>query len=204
MICVVFWGIGHRDQFAYVNAMIQTPTKLPKQLHLEKSASSRSHGGSLRNTRAGRKRRSLSAKHSHHIVFKINSESLKNRSFRHPKNFAFVQRLLKMYAGKFFVLIEQVSYQHNHIHIRARTSRRSNFHNFFRVFAGQVSQNLKIAGFILWKHRPFTRIIKTWAELKILKNYIQLNEMEVTKKIAYNSRRAKNSSLKDFKNLWRS
>ena len=64
------------------------------------------HGGEHRKKRGGRGARPLSSKKSHHIVFKINKINLKNSSFRHPKNFDYVQKILKKYAKRFFIKIE--------------------------------------------------------------------------------------------------
>lgn len=172
------------------------------------------HGGQHRKKRSGRGSRPLSVKQSHHIVFKVQKENLINKSFRHPKNFVYVQQLLNRFAKKFGIKIEQISYQHNHIHLLARSSRRTNFHNFFRVFSGQIAQNLKVTdtptrqGSIcgkvlrLWESRPFTRIVVGLKNFAITKNYIQLNEKEVTGCISYQKERLRGLLEKDWKILW--
>lgn len=204
-----------------------------------------SHGGELRKKRSGRGSRPLSTKDSHHLVFKVDKEKLRNRSFRHPKSFKYVQFLIEKYSRKFYVKIEQISYQHDHIHILARSSRRSNFHNFFRVFAGQIAQNLKVTDtpkvplenssksvtdttpkfrtdsipsamheldaksgvstkkeFRFWKSRPFTRIVKEWRSYLVVRDYIQLNEKEITGAILYRKKRLVGLSTGDWKLLW--
>ena len=177
-----------------------------------KTAFNSSYGGDFRKKRKGRKARPLSSKNPHHIVFKINKLYLKNKSFRHPKNFVLVQKLLKKYSKKFAIKIEQISYQHNHIHIQARASRRSHFHNFFRVFTGQIAQNLKVTdtptGLVrlqgklrLWEQRPFSRIVIGLRALKILRNYIRLNELEVTGVLPYRSQRLRGISEMDWESL---
>ena len=210
-----------------------------KQLNLfnQKTKNGLSYGGELRKTRSGRKARPLSSKDSHHIVFKLNRDNLLNKGIRHPKNFSFIQSILTRYSRKFFIKIEKISYQHGHIHIIARTSRRSNLHNFFRVFSGQIAQNLKNnkpAGKVmvtdthngaiiavndvnntqvkqrnrtnkkisLWRHRPFTRIVKGWKNYLTLQNYIQLNEKEVTGVIPYRKERLKGLSMIEWEKLW--
>ncbi len=168
------------------------------------------HGGEHRKKRYGRSARPLSVKNAHHIVFKIHKENLANRSFRHPKNFKTVQRLLQRYSAMFFIKIEQISYQHDHIHILARSGRRSHFHHFFRVFAGQVAQTLKVTDTPkrqgtterLWKQRPFTRIVVGWFGLRRIKDYIQLNEKEVTGVIVYRKERLRGLSMRDWQLLW--
>ncbi len=174
------------------------------------------HGGDLRNKRSGRFSRPLSSRRSHHIVFKIIKSNLRNRSFRHPKNFITVQKILKKYAKMFNVKIEQISYQHDHIHIRARSERRSNYHYFFRVFTGQIAQQLKVtdtpdrkknkAGdfekIVLWKTRPFTRIIKGLRHEITVRNYIQLNECEINGIIPYRKTRLRGLTVRDWIMLW--
>lgn len=187
---------------------MNTKKKLPTQKKFEfnKNSTTLSYGGDLRKQRKGRKARPLSAKNAHHIVLKVNKNNLQNRSFRHPKNFALVQLLLQRYAKKFYIAVDQISYQHSHIHILARSSRRSHFHSFFRVFTGQIAQRLKVTDTplnnSLWLQRPFTRIIKGWFNLRTTKNYIQLNEKEVTGVIAYRKDRLKGLSLADWNILW--
>ena len=177
------------------------------------------HGGEYRKKRSGRGARPLSSKKSHHIVFKINKSHLKNGNFRHPKNFDYVQKVLKRYAKRFFIKIEHISYQHNHIHILARSTRRSFFHHFFRVFTGQIAQNMKVtdtpkrvgAGpvtdtpkrkVVLWLSRPFTRVVVGRDNFLTTRNYIQLNEKEVTGVIPYRSSRLKGLSLREWLLLW--
>lgn len=182
------------------------------------------HGGEYRKRRAGRKSRPLSSKHSHHIVFKIQKMNLKNRSFRHPKNFLLVQAIVKKYAKRFQVKIEQISYQHDHIHILARSPRRFFFHHFFRVVSGQIAQNLKVTDTpkdprvtsgtngkmqvelfkktVLWAQRPFTRIVVGLRNYRTTRNYIQLNEKEVCGEIKYRKERLRGLSLRDWQILW--
>jgi REP element-mobilizing transposase RayT len=125
------------------------------------------YGGTLRQTRAGRGARPLSRKHALHLVFKANRNAL-TRGFRHPKNFALVQELFQKYARHFFVKIEQTSIQGDHIHAKIRCSKRSLFHSFFKVVAGQIAQRVTATfqtgykGPRIWKHRPFTRVVGSW------------------------------------------
>ncbi len=192
-----------------------TQTKLsPENLFAANIKFDSAHGGDLRKKSSGRTERPLSYRRSHHIVFKIVKNNLRYRSFRHPKNFSMVQALLKKYSAHFRVRIEQISYQHDHIHIMAKSSRRSNFHNFFRVFSGQIAQNLKVTDtpggkensggkkIVLWRTRPFTRIVKGFRHFNTLRNYIQLNEQEVTGVIPYRKSRLRGLTLHDWSVLW--
>ncbi len=119
--------------------------KKPKQ-HSFFKANLLSHGGALRNKRSGRGRRPLSTKESLHLVFKINFTSLRYQSLRSPFSFTLVKQIIKKYSGHFNVKIEQLSIQNDHIHLLLRTSRRSQFHHFFRVVSGQIAQRFKKEG----------------------------------------------------------
>ena len=101
------------------------------------------HGGQLRQKRKGRKQRPLSCSDPLHVVFKINRELLRRKSLRDYKNFTLVKKILARYAKRFFIKVEQVSVQADHIHCLVRTSRRSHFHYFFRVTAGQIAQQFQ-------------------------------------------------------------
>ncbi len=101
------------------------------------------YGGTLRNLRKGRGQRPLSCSEPLHLVFKLNKDRLKTRTLRSTRNFKLVNHIIQKYAQKFFIKIEQVSIQSDHIHCLLRTSRRSHFHYFFRVVAGQIAQQFE-------------------------------------------------------------
>jgi putative transposase len=125
-----------------------------------------------------------------------------------------VSKVINRYAKKFFIKIEQVSIQHDHIHLLIRTSRRCFYQAFFRVLAGQVAQQFlkdrlvadtpsdrgKVQSF--WLYRPFSRVIRGLRAWKIVRNYIQLNEQEVKGVIRYNRQRLKGLSLGEWDLLW--
>ena len=207
MLRFLLFGYGSCLILALPKLMIHTKIS-PENLFAANIKFNSGYGGDLRKKRAGRNERPLSFRRSHHIVFKIVKKNLRYQSFRHPKNFRCVQLLLKKYSAHFRVRIEQISYQHDHIHIMAKSSRRSNFHNFFRVFSGQIAQTMKVTGtpggkkIVLWKTRPFTRIVKGFRHFNTLRNYIQLNEQEVTGVIPYRKRRLRGLTLQDWSVLW--
>ena len=194
-------------QRSRLSSQLDSNTKEHKQLSLVPSLGKfqYNHGGVLRQKRRGRKQRPLSSKAAVHLVFKARREVLKESSFRGRKSFSFCHQILKKYAHRFFVKIEQLSIQGDHIHLLIRCSRRSQFHAFFRVSAGQIAQvfqkqNLLSVGASvtdtpsgarLWKYRPFTRVVKSFTALKIVRNYIQLNEQEALGKIRYSKERMK-------------
>jgi REP element-mobilizing transposase RayT len=173
------------------------------------------HGGILRNKRKGRGRRPLSTKESLHCVFKINSSKLKLRGLRAHQSFQLIHQILWQYAGHFYIKVEQVSVQNNHIHLLIRTSRRSQFHYFFRVFAGQIAQRFESKGWLvtdtltkpqkgtrLWSYRPFSRVVRGWKAYQTVRDYIQLNEKEATGEIRYKKSRLKGLSAGEWEILW--
>ncbi len=119
------------------------------------------HGGILRNKRKGRKLRALSCSEPLHVVFKINKSRLKSKSLRTSHAFNLSNKIIQHYAKYFFVKIEQVSIQNDHIHLLVRTSRRSLFHHFFRVVAGQIAQCFEKTGLLVVTDTPKKRGTKT-------------------------------------------
>ena len=104
-----------------------------------------SHGGELRKLRAGRKARSLSSKDTIHLVLKANRETIRG-GFRSYKRYFLIQKLVRVYSKRFFIKIEQISIQGDHVHLLIRISRRSLSHSFLRVLSGQIAQQLQAQG----------------------------------------------------------
>jgi putative transposase len=151
------------------------------------------HGGTLRQCRAGRGARPLSTKDSLHLVLKARREVI-GYGLRTHQRFSLIRRVLKKYSAKFYIRVEQVSVQGDHIHLLLRTSKRSQFQNFFRVLAGQIAQRFQNEGLLtvtgtpaealprakrkLWRYRPFSRVVKGWKAYQVAIRYVQLNERE--------------------------
>lgn len=227
-----------------------------KQLSLIKTNSKfqLSHGGELRKKRLGRGQRPLSTRDSLHAVLKINRHRLRPRSLRSRICFPLCLKITRRYARRFNVKIEQLSVQNDHIHMLVRTGRRSQFHHFFRVVAGQIAQIFQREGLLsasgaarvnrantvtdtpeaaavtavtlagvtdtpkglqasktprskewgtgLWKFRPFSRVVRGRRAWKIVKNYIQLNELEVLGLRNYRPERLRGLSFKELEELW--
>jgi REP element-mobilizing transposase RayT len=186
------------------------------------------HGGSLRQARAGRGGRPLSRKDPVHLVLKANKDTVKG-GFRLHRRFALIHHLLQKYKTKFFIKVEQVSIQGDHIHLLIRITRRSQCLNFFRVLPGQIAQRFGKEGLLtftvprsvtdtpttpaiqqrpraktksLWRFRPFTRVVKGWRPYQMVKAYIQLNEKEALGEIPYRAERIKGLSSSDWEVLW--
>jgi len=144
--------------------------KKTRQLSFQKQSTFRqfNHGGKLRNQRAGRGQRPLSTKESLHVVFKVDKYKLRLKTPRAPQTFGLVQKIILKYAKRFNVHLDQISIQNDHCHLLVRTKRRSLFHHFFRVVAGQIAQVFEKEGLLmgvtdtstskgtkLWLYRPF-------------------------------------------------
>jgi len=125
-------GIGHTKQLRF--------QKINWKHH-------HNHGGTLRKKRAGRKARPLSTKQPIHLVFKANKEVLRG-GFRTRRRFMLIHFLLKKYAKRFWIRIDQVSIQFDHIHLIVRAPRRAKYLDFFRVVAGQIAQRFDKEGLI--------------------------------------------------------
>lgn len=54
----------------------------------------------------------------------------------------------------------------------------------------------------LWKHRPFSRVVRGWRAYRIVRDYIQLNELEARGAIPYRESRLKGMSSADWEILW--
>jgi putative transposase len=193
-------GIGHQKQLSFI---------------VENSKFKYSYGGELRKKKSGRGQRPLSKKDPLHLVFKADKSALREKSLRGYRGFSLVNKIIKQYASRFYIKVDQISVQNDHIHLLIRCQSRFLFHHFFRVTAGQIAQTLMKEGLLttrgmtdtprgrskLWKHRPFSRIVKSWKAYRIVKNYILLNEKEVCGLIKYRPQRLKGLSAGEWQIL---
>ena len=192
-------GIGHKQ-----NSLFKTNWK--HQL---------ASGGELRRERAGRGRRALSTKDPLLLTFKVHQSKLRRRTLRAGPSFLLINKIVKRYAGRFFVSIDQWTIQNDHIHLLVRAPRRSMFHHFHRVVAGQIAQRFENEGLVrvtdtpkgsqkgtgLWKFRPHSRVVRGFRAYKIALDYIRLNELEVLGKIPYRKQRLKGLSSEEWELL---
>lgn len=187
------------------------------QLTFTKRRNPLSYGGELRKKKLGRGQRPLSTKSPIHVVFKTRRIRLRHRSLRSPHCFKLINSVIRRYSRHFTVKVEQLSIQHDHLHMLIRTSRRRNYLDYFRVVAGQIAQCFEKEGLLmtdtpltglscnrsLWKHRPFSRVVVGAVGYRVIRNYIQLNEKEVLGKIPYRKTRLRGLSSADWALLWR-
>lgn len=154
-----------------------------KQLQFEKISRFRqlNHGGVLRNQRAGRGQRPLSTKESLHVVFKVDKRRLRSKTLRSTKSYALINKIIKTYAKRFYVQLEQISIQNDHCHLLVRTKRRSSFHNFFRVVAGQIAQIFEKEG-LLWGVTDTPSNSREWERKTIREDWNGLTRAKDVKK----------------------
>lgn len=145
-------------------------------------------------------------------------------NLRSPRVYKLVNRIIMRYSKRFFIKIEQSSINFDHIHLSIRIPRRAMSHYFLRVVAGQIAQELQNNQLLrevthtpkakgeagvkrvmkLWLERPFTRVVHGWRAYITLRNYIQLNEKEVTGVIPYQTMRLRGLSTVHWQKLWSS
>jgi putative transposase len=152
--------------------------------------------------------------------------------------------MVRQYAFRFGVKVEQISVQAGHCHLLVRAPRRARFHYFFRVVAGQIAQMLEREGLLatkpvtdtpgrskqraadrdrepvtdtpqslatpqskargtgLWKHRPYSRVVRGWRAYNVVRDYIQLNELEAQGKVPYRKLRLRGLSSGEWALFW--
>lgn len=164
------------------------------------------HGGEYRRLSAGRRHRPLSSRWPVHVVFKADKKKLPG-GFRTPKRFRCTLRVLQRYAFMFYVKVDQFTIQNDHIHMLIRSGRRTNLLSFLKVMAGQVAQEFGRLDLIkpkvkLWLKRPFTRVVLGKRAYKTARDYLQLNELEVTGVFSYRKERLRGLSPYERENLW--
>lgn len=54
----------------------------------------------------------------------------------------------------------------------------------------------------LWKHRPFTRVVRGYRAYLVVKNYVQLNEQEAIGRMAYRKNRLRGLKPEEWESLW--
>ncbi len=76
------------------------------------------HGGEYRKKRRGRSVRPLSTKQAIHLVLKIERAKIK-KGFSSPLGFKICNEVIKHYAKRFYVKVDQLSINGDHIHLNA-------------------------------------------------------------------------------------
>lgn len=96
------------------------------------------HGGSLALSKR-RSRRPINIKNPVHLVLR---SDLANGSRSLLRNQVLILRILQKFSWRFRIRVYEKAICGNHIHLVVRAHSRRDLQNFFRVFAGQVAQEI--------------------------------------------------------------
>jgi REP element-mobilizing transposase RayT len=128
-------------------------------------------------------RRPVLPRRAHHITLRA-SQARREWSFLRPKNYALVRTILRRQARKHGVALESFVNVGNHLHLKVRPQTRQGFANFLRSATCLLSRAITGAR----KGRPlarrffdvlaWSRVVRTWAEEKILDRYFSDNALE--------------------------
>ena len=171
------------------------------------------HGGVLA-IQKRKEKRTISIKKPMHLV--LRSDKAKGqRSLL--KNKPLVLKLLRLYSKKFAVRVYEIAICGNHIHCLVKGSNRKQLQNFFRVFPGQIAQEIlqhhplkptEEKAFTggthpknqktFWSLLLYSKLLSWGREYLSTKNYIIRNTMEALGLIAYvrNTKRIKSANPK--------
>lgn len=165
------------------------------------------HGG-LHAIHRRRSRRPLDTKKPVHLV--LRSDLAKGpRSLL--KNQKLVLRVLEKFSKRFRITIYEKAICGNHIHCLVKAKTRHELQNFFRVFAGQVAQEILRAYPLqkserggtpkawgcqknlrtFWSLLLYSRVVSWGREFKSVRAYVILNIKEALGLMPYKKRRAR-------------
>jgi REP element-mobilizing transposase RayT len=142
------------------------------------------YGGALQTTRKGRQGpRPVSVYDSMHFV--VRSTHAKGKwSFRTPKNFQRIEKILRSFTLKHGVDIYSQAIHFNHLHIHAKVSSVKGYKRFIRAITAAIA--MAVTGMSrwnpldlkFWDRRPYSRIVRGLAEEVRLQDYIEINKYE--------------------------
>lgn len=141
-----------------------------KQLNLILNSGKDFHGGSLAKGKR-KSARPLSTRKPIHLVLKA------SKQVNLFKNGGVVNATINKYAAACGLKIYSMSVQVDHIHLCVRIHDRNLYKKFIRSLTGVLAKRF---GKGLWKFSPFTRVGQWGKGFAILKNYLQLNEFEIS------------------------
>ncbi len=168
------------------------------------------YGGSLRKTRKGRAgARPISTRHTMHLVLK-SSKAKGEWNFLRRANKKSIRRIIDKFAFVYGVKVVSFANAWNHLHLQIRLLNRFAYRPFIRAITGsiamavtgrsrwkkateasQMTEALKASSDTkdrynsqmngkFWDDRPFTRVVESYKEYLILKDYIRMNEIEAS------------------------
>lgn len=149
----------------------------------------------------GKVRRPLDTKKAIHLVLRSDLAKGKRSLLR---NKAMVLRILAIFAKRFNIRVYEVAVCGNHLHCLVKGRYRPQLQNFFRVFAGQVAQEI-LRLFPLqkneekafrggthpkseksfWSYLAYTRLVRWGVDFRNVKAYVFRNTLEALRLIPY-------------------
>jgi len=148
-----------------------------------------SFGGSLL-TSHPKTKRPLDSKFPTHLVLRAHQSGMRN-----PKVYGEIHRLIYKTAQKYGIKVYKCANVGNHLHLLIKLTKKSLWSAFIREFSSKVAYLMRCKGLTkskdqkdqsgtaskqkFWKHRPFTRILRSWKKaFRTAKEYIALNQAE--------------------------
>jgi len=179
----------------------------PKQLDMFKKGEN-AYGGELRNRRKGRGERSLSTKHTMHLVLRSSIAKGPWSLRRHQHK---IKNVVRSYTHKYGVRLISLANVGNHLHMQIQLTNRHTYRPFIKAMtsalvisvtganykcsilaraiqlgvspeqktAPNFKQNAGIRTTLrFWDYRPFTRIVRGYKDFLTLRDYIEVNQFE--------------------------
>jgi REP element-mobilizing transposase RayT len=137
--------------------------------------------------RKGRARgRPLAVKEAMHLVLR-STQAKGNWSFQRPHHKAKIRELIQKFSQRHGVRVFHLANVGNHLHLQIQLSHRRGFAPFIRALTSAIAMAMtghnrwnKVADkFKFWDRRPFTRVLRGRKSWLTLKDYININKLEV-------------------------
>lgn len=173
------------------------------QIYRRYSSKRIEHGGVLTYGKRNSRRSVIIGKPVHLVL--RSDKAVGRRSFL--KNDRIVRTVLAKFSKRFGIKIYQLAICGNHIHCLAKAYNRKDLQNFFRVFAGQVAQEIlrkhpmqkwerkafrggthKKNQKTFWSFLLYSRVVSWGRDFGNVKRYIVRNVLEAFGVIAYQAR----------------
>lgn len=136
------------------------------------------HGGALKSPQ--KYRRPLALRGRNHFVLR-STKAKGSWSFRRHK--FEIAEILKRFASKHLVGLVSYANVGNHLHLNLEIPDRKSYIRFIRAISSAIAAlitgysrwNKAPEGFQFWDARPFSRVLSSWKEARILDRYIVKN-----------------------------
>lgn len=156
-------------------------------------------GGSLLGKNNPKHHRPLETKFPIHLVLRATQGGLNTQ-----KNFKMINEQIDLWARRCGVTVYERANAGNHIHLAIRITKLLLWPKFIRGLTGSIARKIQAAGLLknesLWKHRPFTRIVRSWRQaLQTLKKYVEMNRWEVEGNLDPKHR----GTIRNLRKIWR-